>query len=307
MNQSDRTNIEAAVTRVRMRTFGRKCLAAALPLAALVTAIAIAASGGGSTATLTATSTSNTISIKDSRLGAAILTAGSMKPGDSVQGDVKITNSGSRASIRLSESHLTDQLGVFGGALSGRIQLTVQDLAHPAAPVYQGPLSSLPQVALGSFAPGEARNYRFTATLPNAGPAPSPTTGDNLYQGSRMSVEFDWTATGPGTTKVLTVTAANPQRVGKAVVVSARCNLACKARIAGSVSIAGSKRTYSLPTANVSLAARVTTKVSLKFSKTARTAIAAALVHHKKVTATVTGALLPGGSPHKLAVTLTKS
>lgn len=302
-----RTTHDSTAARAVVRAFGRKCAAAALPLAGLATAVAIAAGGDGPTrTTLTATSTSGPISIQDSRAGSAILTAGPMKPGDSVQGLVTIVNSGSAASLRLSESNLTDEPGRFGGALSSRLQITVEDLSKPVPPVYSGPLGSLPNIALGSFAQGAKHTYRFTATLPNGGPPPSSSTGDNLYQGSRTTVEFDWTASGPAPPKpVLTFKAAGVQTFGKGVKVSSSCTLACKLRIAGSVAIAGSKTKYSLPTVSLSLPRSIVTRTTLVFSKATRTAIAAALIHHKKVTATVSGTLA-GGTPQKRTVVITK-
>jgi hypothetical protein len=268
-------------------------------------AVLIAAGGRGPTgAELTATTTSGSITIRNSLEGAAILTTGSMRPGSSVQGEVKITNAGTAAAIRLSKSHLTDVLGPFGGALSGRLQLTVEDLAKPASPiVYSGPLSSLPSVALGSFAQGQAHTFRFTVTLPNAGQPPSSSTGDNLYQGSSTSVQFDWTATGPGA-PVLNFRAPTPQRFGKGVLVRASCTLACRVAVAGSVSIAGSAKTYRLPSRTLSLKASVATSTTLNFSTAARTAIGKALKKHKKVTAKVTGAL-PGQAPKKLSIAIT--
>lgn len=305
MNGADQTPRDAAVTRSRLRAFARRCVGATLPLAVLGSAMLIAAGGREPTGVeLTATTTSGPITIRNSLEGTAILTTGSMRPGGSVQGVVKITNAGTAAAIRLSKSHLTDVLGRFGGALSGRLQLTVEDLAKPASPiVYSGPLSSLPSLGLGSFASGEAHTFRLTVTLPNAGQPASSSTGDNRYQGSSTSVQFDWTATGPGP-PVLNFTAPASQRFGKGVLVRASCTLACRVAVGGSVSIAGSRTTFRLPSRTLSLKASVATGTTLTFSTAARTAIGQALKKHKKVTAKVTGAL-PGQTAKKLSVAIT--
>ena len=306
MNGSKHTPTDTRATRSRLHAFGRRCVGATLPLAVLGTAILLAAAGREPAGVeLTASTTSGSITIRNSLEGAAVLSTGSMRPGSSVQGVVKITNAGTAAALRLSKSHLSDVLGPFGGALSGRLQLTVEDLARPAAPVvYSGPLSSLPAVALGNFAQGEAHTYRFTATLPNAGQPSSSSTGDNLYQGSSTTVQFDWTATGPGA-PVLNFTAPRSQRFAKGVLVRASCTRECKVAIAGSVSIAGSRKTYRLPSRTLSLKASVVTSTTLRFSSAARTAIGKALKKHKKVTANLTGTL-PGQAPRGLSIAITR-
>ena len=311
MDRANSNHPHAVATRARMSAFGRRCAAAAVPLAALGTAVAIAAGGGGSTApTLSAAASGGSISIQDSRAGKAILTAGPLKPGDSAGGFVTITNSGTPAAVRLSKAHLMDRVGAYGGALSSRLQLTIEDAARPGSPLYSGPLGSLPNVALGTFAKGEAHTYAFTATLPNGGAPSGPTTGDNLFQGSQTTVEFDWTATGSGVTPppsnpVLTFAGKSPQSFGNGVSVRASCTLACKVRVSGSVSIEGSRRKYALPTGVISIPGRITTTAALRLSKAARRAIAKAFARHKRVSAKVTGAL-PGGSPHQLTIVITK-
>jgi hypothetical protein len=73
--------------------------------------------------------------------------------------------------------------------------LRVEDFtSSPASTVHYGTLGSMRRVALGRFGKNSSRTYRFTITLPNGGPPPSPTTGDNRYRGSSTSVDFVWTA-----------------------------------------------------------------------------------------------------------------
>jgi hypothetical protein len=63
--------------------------------------------------------------------------------------------------------------------------------------VYAGQLGSFQGHSLGSIAPGVARTYRFTASLPDSGAPPSPTSGDNAYAGSALTVRYLWTASAP--------------------------------------------------------------------------------------------------------------
>jgi spore coat-associated protein N len=177
--------------------------AAALPLAIVVAAVAIAAAGStGGVRTAAATiRAAGAVTMTNSKAPGAILTAGGMKPGGSVQGQVTITNSGDPATYVLTSSNLSNTAGPLSGPpLSGRLQLLVQDItgATPAL-VYSGAFGAMPSRTLGNFAANEARTYRFTVTLPNGGPASSDTTGDNVYQGASSSLQFDWTATGSST------------------------------------------------------------------------------------------------------------
>jgi hypothetical protein len=79
------------------------------------------------------------------------------------------------------------------------VHLDVQDITGGnLIPVFAGPLSTLQSSGLGGIAPGEARTYRFTASLPDGGAPPGPTSGDNTYAGSALTVRYSWHATAPG-------------------------------------------------------------------------------------------------------------
>jgi hypothetical protein len=133
-----------------------------------------------------------TLSMSNSREGAAIVTAAGMAPGDSRAGDVTISNTGDlTGTFTLSQSNLGDTPGPAGGTLSSALDLLVQDVTNPAAPatVYAGKLGAMGPRALGDWAPGTSRTYRFTVTFPDGG------AGDNAYQASAVSVRYDWTAT----------------------------------------------------------------------------------------------------------------
>ncbi len=128
----------------------------------------------------------------NSRDGAAILGASAMRPGEAVSGEVTITNSGDLAgAFRLSRSDLGEQPGAGGGLLSARLSLQVLDVTDPTAPaaVWSGALASFTGRDLGTFAPRQARTYRFTATFPDTGPG-----ADNAFAGASTTTRFVWTA-----------------------------------------------------------------------------------------------------------------
>jgi hypothetical protein len=133
----------------------------------------------------------------NSKEGSAVLMADGLKPGDSRTGTVRITNGGELpGDFTLTESKPADASGPNGGLLSQRLDLLVEDVTaagHPLT-VYSGKLDSMGASALGKFAAGESRVYRFSVTLPDGGVPASDLTGDNAYQGSSTSIEFDWTA-----------------------------------------------------------------------------------------------------------------
>jgi hypothetical protein len=62
------------------------------------------------------------------------------------------------------------------------------DVQHPKT-VFAGHPADFAAVSVGKLAAGERRDFLFAATLPNGGAA------DNLYQGSSLSLGFQWRAT----------------------------------------------------------------------------------------------------------------
>ena len=142
---------------------------------------------------------SGTFQITNSRDGQAIFQAQGLAPGRSVTGTVQLSNAGTLAGdLGLQQLDVVDQPGANGGLLSNAVHLDVQDITGGnLVPVFAGQLASLQSSSLGGIAPGEARTYRFTASLPDGGAPPSPTGGDNAYAGSALSVRYSWQATAP--------------------------------------------------------------------------------------------------------------
>jgi spore coat-associated protein N len=188
----------------RLRVLAEHPRRSIIALASALAAVAVAI-GSGATFTSSSANPSNTFSAgilsqSNSDSNAAILTASNMIPGSSASGTVTITNTGTvNGAFSLSESDITDTPGPNGGKLSGDLQLTVTNVTNSSSPVtvYSGALNAMPTEALGTIAPGSsnAQTYRFTVTMPNNGAPSGPTTGDNAYQGSSTSLQFNWTAT----------------------------------------------------------------------------------------------------------------
>ena len=140
---------------------------------------------------------SGPIGIANSREGEAVFGASGMRPGQQVAGTVRIANRGAESgSFSLRADSLAETAGTHGGLLSQQLALTVLDITdpqHPAA-LYAGTPAALPELALGSFAAGEEREYRIAATLPDTGIPASAVVGDNRFQGARLSFGLVWTA-----------------------------------------------------------------------------------------------------------------
>ena len=140
------------------------------------------------------TFTSGTLSI-GSNASSALFNAPNMKPGDTVNGTVDISNSGSvPGTFTLSTSSPVDT-----GALLGQLDLKVEDCGvftgtgGAIAPtcagtnnVYNAKANGVGTVNLGSFAASAKHRYVFSVTMPSA--------IANTFQGKTASVEFDWDA-----------------------------------------------------------------------------------------------------------------
>jgi hypothetical protein len=172
--------------------------------ALLVALLAVGAVvGSGASFTSKSANPSNTFSAgnlaqSNSKEGVAVLTATKMVPGaPGTNGTVVITNSGDVAgTFTLSKTSLTDTPGANGGLLSGVLNLKVEDVTKAGSPisVYSGKVGAMGAQSLGSFAAGEAPTNKLTVELPDGGVPASPTTGDNAYKGSSMSVGYQWDA-----------------------------------------------------------------------------------------------------------------
>jgi Big-like domain-containing protein len=164
-------------------------------LALVVVAICLAvlsSSSQPSRAELELTSGPGSLTLSNDKAGAAILDIGEMRPGESVTDTVTLGNTGTvPGDLSLSTSNLLDTPGAGGGALSGELDLRIRDVTNGGAPVtvYTGKIAALTPVSLGTLAAGDSRVYEFHVSFPDSGAG-----AENAYQGSGLSVEFDWTA-----------------------------------------------------------------------------------------------------------------
>jgi hypothetical protein len=182
-----------------------------LALGALLTLLLAAGAVVGSGADFTASSanpsntfSAGTLSITNSKEGAAVLTATSLKPGGTAAtGTVDIQNTGSLSGVfTLSRTAPVDSDGA--NPLSGKLNLTIVDCGvfnGTSAPVcgdgddvtkYAGGTVAQMGTAghlvsgLGTYAAAEKHRYEFSVQLDGS--------AGNAYQGDTSSVEFDWAA-----------------------------------------------------------------------------------------------------------------
>lgn len=181
---------------------------------------------------------SGDLTVVNSKDGQAILRARGLAPGESARGTVSLMNTGTLAGdLVLEQVQLRDRPGPGGGLLSEGVQLAVRDVTNPAdvITVFAGQLGVLDDRTLGQVAPSQSRTYMFTARLPDNGPPPSATGGDNAFNGSSLSVRYAWKATAPDQHSI---TPSSAPRVTFRVVkkrllrrrridVVARCSSAC--------------------------------------------------------------------------------
>lgn len=144
--------------------------------------LAVAAPGaGGELARAEVHAASGAVTMSNPKAGQALFSASGIRPGDSVAGEVTIGNDGDhpgRFAVRV-----IDVVDSGAGKLSERVELTLfddDDELHAATPADFGELD------LGVIAPGQSRDYRFVATLPGS--------AGNSFQGSGLSLGFEWQA-----------------------------------------------------------------------------------------------------------------
>lgn len=135
-----------------------------------------------------------TLTQTNSLPGASIYNASNLKPGDTVNGKVTITNSGSLpANIKLTES------GATNGFEAGKLKITITDVTTPASPVVVKnavEYGTVGAVTLGSqWAAGEARTYVFSVTLDSS--------ATNASQGAVANANYTWDSTQDTTPSVV--------------------------------------------------------------------------------------------------------
>lgn len=127
--------------------------------------------------------TAGSLQLSSSKPGQSIVGASGMVPGDSRVGSISIVNEGDVAgNVTLG----LDELVESGSAkLSAVLELTVQDVTGTPVQLWSGKLGTLGSVEVGSFAPSQNREFRFTLAWP-------PGSTDPGLQGATTSFAFEW-------------------------------------------------------------------------------------------------------------------
>lgn len=126
--------------------------------------------------------TSGIMTQDNSKDGLAILTADNLLPGQSADGTVSITNVGDAdGDFTLTASNLADD--PVDPAFSAVLNLVVMD---GTTEVYNGLLSDLTSVDLGTWAGDEQHDFVFTITF--------DATAGNEYQDASTTLDLTWDA-----------------------------------------------------------------------------------------------------------------
>lgn len=156
-----------------------------LPLAGLLVAATVAVGSGADFVANSVNSanafSSGTLAQQNSKSGKAIFNASNLKPGDTLNGKVTITNSGTLpAAFTLTEN------ATNGFVKTENLKLVITR-AGSGTPVWSGTFGDLTKAGaldLGEFAAGESRDYTFSTTLAQ--------TADNTEQGKNASAVYTW-------------------------------------------------------------------------------------------------------------------
>jgi spore coat-associated protein N len=120
--------------------------------------------------------------------GDPILTVDKLRPGQSDNGTVTISNTGDIDGVfSIAKSVVTDSTAP-GNPFAGKLRLKVEDTTAGST-LYDGVLSSMGTLAAGTLAPGATHTYKFTVSFPSGTPAQ-----DNPFKGASLEVAFDWEA-----------------------------------------------------------------------------------------------------------------
>lgn len=256
--------------------------------------------------------------VADSLGGGAILNAGNMAPGDSVTGEITVTNVGDIAGdMVLGTDQLTDTTA-YGGILSQTLRLSVLDVTPGRGPalVFNGRLTDLHGASLGSFEQADSHRYRFTVTYP----AGLGTAVDNSLQGASARLSFVWTTSGhvpsdtggtgagagTGTVEVVPEPAnpviedhvqasTNPGALKlrvyvrraqaahrKQVYVNVYCSHRCSLTVTGVISLPSQKRHWTMKALKGSVKKAGTVKFRLPLVGKSLTVLNKALLHRRK-------------------------
>lgn len=163
---------------------------ALIPLTTLAAAGALAIGSGASFTSNSANPASivasGTLTQSNSKANAAVFNVSNIKPGDTVNGDVTITNTGSLPAV-----FSVTETGTNGFADPTNLVMTV---TQGSSTVYTGTFAAMGTKSLGTFAAGEARTYHFSTTLKSS--------ATNAEQGKSATASYSWDAAQTSTVTV---------------------------------------------------------------------------------------------------------
>ena len=153
--------------------------------------------GSGASFNATSANAGNVVTagdLKHTNTGGVLLNIDKLKPGETRNGGtVTLENTGDIDGVfSLAMSGLSDTLGTGGGQLSDRVRVKIDEYAEDGsgAPTtrYNNYIDQLTSpVALGTWAPNEGRQYRFSVTFVDGTPAVV-----NPYKTASSAMTFDW-------------------------------------------------------------------------------------------------------------------
>ena len=157
-----------------------------VPLAGLAAAAALAVGSGADFTSSSVNSanafTTGTLTQTNSKANSAVFNLDNMKPGDTVNGSVTITNSGTLAAgFKLTET------ATNGFTTKSNLKLTITE-SGSTTPVWTGTFGELTgkSLDLGSWGPKTSKTFVFSVTLAQA--------ADNSEQGKTATATYNWDA-----------------------------------------------------------------------------------------------------------------
>ena len=184
--------------------FGQRRMQVLLTLAVLLLAASVVIGSGANFTAQSANAgnifTAGALSMTNDKAPGVILTATNMKPGDSVHGDVKLSNTGTVAgAFTLSKTLVGADAVSFGDELQMVVQETQADHTTAiGAAIYTGAASgAITNATLGTWLPNpdpsQTHDYRITVSWPTTPRVPA--VSDDSFQGTSVTYAFQWDAT----------------------------------------------------------------------------------------------------------------
>jgi hypothetical protein len=137
------------------------------------------------------------LKMQNSRSGDPVVRIRKAAPGDVVRGRVTLNHRRTtRVVTYLSVDRVRDAAGPNGGKLSRALRVRVIRLRshHRERRLkYRGGLTGIERTRVGIWhRPHKRRSYAVSVRMRDHGTPPTPTGGDNAYQGSRVSFRLVW-------------------------------------------------------------------------------------------------------------------